>query len=239
MLATLGLQVGALPDGAMNPVVAAAIISIMLNPVLYRRAGPLERSIARHPRLWRVLNRRAAAERDLLVEYGRENNPAHRAVIVGYGPIGQMVSRILRQCGIEPTVIEMNIETHRRLRSEGRAAVHGDANRREVLEQAGIIGAASLILSASATAAATEATRAAREINPNIHVVARADYLRETELLRQAGASEAFSGEGEVALAIADSILTRLGATLEQMDEARQRIRLNLQRSQGSMGQEV
>jgi CPA2 family monovalent cation:H+ antiporter-2 len=109
--------------------------------------------------------------------------------------------------------------------------VYGDANRREVLEQAGITGAASLILSASGTAAATEAVRAARELNPRIHVVARADYLRETELLRQAGASEVFSGEGEVALAIADSILRKLGATADQLDESRERIRLNLQRA--------
>jgi CPA2 family monovalent cation:H+ antiporter-2 len=231
LLATLGRQVGALPDGAMNPVVAAAIVSIMLNPLLYRWAGPLERFIERHPLLWRMLNRKAAAERNLPVENGHEDNPAHRAVIVGYGPIGQMVSRILRQRGIEPTVIEMNIETHRKLRSEGQPVVYGDANRREVLEQAGITGSASLILSASGTAAATEAVRAARELNPRIHVVARADYLRETELLRQAGASEVFSGEGEVALAIADSILRKLGATPDQLDESRERIRLNLQRA--------
>ena len=228
LLATLGREVGALPDGAMNPVVAAAIVSIMLNPLLYRWVGPLERFIERHPRLWRALNRRAAAERDSPVEFGRESDPAHRAVIVGYGPIGQIVSRILRQRGIQPAVIEMNIDTYRRLRNEGRAAVYGDANRREVLEQAGIARAASLILSASGTASASEAVRAAREINPDIHVVARADYLRETELLRQAGASEVFSGEGEVALAIADSILRKLGATPEQLDEARERIRLNL-----------
>jgi CPA2 family monovalent cation:H+ antiporter-2 len=142
-----------------------------------------------------------------------------------------MVFRILEQRGIEPTVIEMNIDTHRRLRSEGRAAVYGDANRRDVLEQAGVGRAASLILSASGTAEATEAVRAAREINPDIHVVARADYLRETELLRQAGASEVFSGEGEVALAIADSILRKLGATPDQLDETRERIRYQLSRS--------
>jgi CPA2 family monovalent cation:H+ antiporter-2 len=125
-------------------------------------------------------------------------------------------------------VIEMNIETHRRLRSEGHAAIYGDANQREVLEQAGIAGAASLILSASGTAAATEAVRVAREINPDIQVVARADYLRETESLRRAGANEVFSGEGEVALAIADSILRRLGATPDQLDEAREQIRSSL-----------
>jgi CPA2 family monovalent cation:H+ antiporter-2 len=75
---------------------------------------------------------------------------------------------------------------------------------------------------------ATEAVRAAIEINPDIHVVARADYLRNTEMLRRAGASEVFSGEGEVALAIADSVLRRLGATPEQLDEARERIRAGL-----------
>ena len=231
LLATLGRQVGALPDGAMNPVVAAAIVSIMLNPLLYRGVGPLERFIERHPWLWRALNRKALTGVDAAAEYGEESAPAHRAVIVGYGPIGQMVFRILRQRGIEPTVIEMNIDSHRRLRGEGLSAVHGDANRRDVLEQAGVARAASLILSASGTAAATEAVRTAREINPAIHVVARADYLRETELLRQAGASEVFSGEGEVALAIADSILRKLGATPDQLDETRERIRLSLRRT--------
>src|SRR5262249_35834744 len=180
---------------------------IMLNPLLYRCVGPMERALERHPRIWRALNRTARFEQDSQMEYLQGGSASHRAVIVGYGPIGQMLFRILQQGGIEPTVIEMNIETYRKLRSDGRRAVHGDANRREVLEQAGVDRAASLIMSASGTAAAAEAIRAAREINPGIHVVARADYIGETKLLRQAGASEVFSGEGEVALAIADSIL--------------------------------
>jgi CPA2 family monovalent cation:H+ antiporter-2 len=88
-----------------------------------------------------------------------------------------------------------------------------------------------LILSASGTADATEAVRTAHEINPWLHVVARADYLHEAKTLREAGASEVFSGEGEVAVAIADSILSKLGATPDQLDETRERIRLNLQSS--------
>ena len=228
LLATVGRQVGALPDSVMNPIIATAIISIMLNPVLYRWAGPLERFIERHPRLWRALNRKAGKELDSSIGLEKESGAVHRAVIVGYGPIGQMVSRLLWQRGVEPTVIERDINVHRRLRSEGKAAVYGDANQREVLERAGIAGASSLILSASGMIAATEAVRAAREMNPHIHVVARADYLRETESLRRAGASEVFSGEGEVALAIADSILRRLGTTSEQVDEARENIRLAL-----------
>ncbi|HNY39448.1 MAG TPA: cation:proton antiporter [Bryobacteraceae bacterium] len=236
LLASLGRQLGVLPDSVMNPVVAAAIISIMLNPVIYRWVDPIERYIERHPRLWRALNRRAAAQTEGQSGVVHEGGLAHRAVIVGYGPIGQLVCRILLQHGIEPTVIEMNIETHRRLRGEGKSVVYGDANRREVLEQAGIVGATSLILSASGTAGATEAVRMAHEINPHLHVVARADYLREAKILRDAGASEVFSGEGEVAVAIADSILSKLGATPGQLDETRARIRLNLQSSNTQPG---
>jgi len=228
LLATLGRQVGALPESAMNPIVAAAVISIMLNPLVYRAVNPIEKFIVRHPWLWRLLNRRARVETAAAARQNYGANPAHRAVIVGYGPIGRMVTRILRHRGIEPTIIELNIETHRKLRSEGCPAIYGDANRAEVLEQAGVATAASLILSASGTAASTEAIRAAREINPDIQVLARADYLSDTEALRRAGASEVFSGEGEVALAIADSILRKLGATPDQLDEAREQIRLDL-----------
>ena len=228
LLATLGLQVGALPDEAMNPLVAAAIISIMLNPMMYRVAKPMEAWIERHPRLWRMLNRKAAGELDSTLLHMSEDDAAHRAVVVGYGPVGQMVSRILRQRGIEPTVIEMNIETHRRLRGENQAAVYGDANHKEVLEQARIAGAETLIMSASGTAVSTEAVRVARELNPKIYVVARADFLREADSLRNAGANEVFSGEGEVALTIAESILRHFGATPDQLDEAREQIRETL-----------
>jgi CPA2 family monovalent cation:H+ antiporter-2 len=71
-------------------------------------------------------------------------------------------------------------------------------------------------------------------MNPAIQVVARADYLHEAERLRQAGASEVFSGEGEVALAMAGSILRRLGSTPEQMDEAREQIHWSLHEEPGA-----
>ncbi len=225
LLAALGRQVGVLPEAVMNPLVAAAIVSITLNPVLCRAVGPLESFLERRPRLWRWLNP-GAGER--LPGGVGAPEAAHRAVLVGYGPIGRSLARLLHERGIEPTIVEMNIETHRRLRGEGHRAVYGDANQREVLEQAGIAGAASLILSSSGPAGTTEAIRAAREINPKIHVVARADYMGQTGSLRKAGADEVFSGEGEVALAMTSSILRQLGATPDQLDEESARIRAEL-----------
>jgi monovalent cation:H+ antiporter-2, CPA2 family len=65
-------------------------------------------------------------------------------------------------------------------------------------------------------------------MNPRLHVVSRVDYLRQADTLRKAGADEIFAGEGEVALAMTDSILRKLGATPEQLDEERARIRTEL-----------
>ena len=219
LLATLGRQVGALPEDAFHPLVATAIVSILINPLLYRTAGPLS------ARLRPFIHDRVGRDRQPATT---QDNPGPRAVVAGYGPTGQMVFRILQGYDIEPTVIEMNIETYRRLRDEGIPAVYGDANQREVLEQAGIADAASFILSASGSAGSTEAVRIARELNPEILILARTDYVRESESLDLAGADEVFSGEGEVALAISDSILRRFGATPDQIDEARQKVREKL-----------
>ena len=227
LLAALGTQIGALPQEAMNPIVAGAIISITLNPLLYGAIPKMNGFLQKHPRLWRLMNARANRG---VEDHGGDGATAlaHRAIVVGYGPIGQTVVRLLRSRGIVPTVIEMNIDTVRRLRGEGIRAIYGDANHEEVLEQAGINGATSLILSSSGSAAVIEAIRTARRHNPNILIIARADFLAETELMRKAGADEVFSGEGEVALAITDSILSHLGSTPAQLDETRAWIRTKL-----------
>lgn len=228
LLATLGRELGALDAAAMNALIAAAILSIMLNPPLYKLVGPLESFLKRHPRAWRFLNRNptgAETRRRLQVPI---ETPAHRAIVVGYGPVGQLVTSILRERGITPTIIELNVDTFRRLQNEGVNVVYGDATSREVLEQAGVTTVRSLILSSSGSASNREALRIAREMNPAIHLVARADYLRDTNLLKYAGADKIFAGEGEVALAITESIMGDLGATPDQLDEAKQRIRLQL-----------
>jgi len=227
LLAVLGRDLGVLPDAAMNPIVTGAIVSIMLNPMLYRALGSAEAILARHPRLWRLLNRGAHGE---LLTTGSESHPtpAYQAVVVGYGPIGQTIARLLRERGIEQTIIEMNIETFRSLRRQGQRAVYGDANQTNVLEQAGIANARTIILSASGSVGAAEAIREARKINPRIHVVARADYLGQATSLLNVGANEVVSGEGEVVLAMTDSILRHLGATPDQLDEERARIRAEL-----------
>lgn len=222
LLAVVARDVGALPASTLHPLVATAIVSIVLNPLLYRwvTSGALWR---RWPRLEKWLS-----TAPLVSDATKSADVRYRAIVVGYGYIGRNIARLLSERGIEPTIIEMNLETFRQLRQQGIRAVYGDANHRAVLETAGIAEASSFILSASGSSEAVEAIRLARQLNPAIAILARADYVRQSAVLRQAGADEVFAGEAELALAMTSSLLQRLGATPEQLDQERERIRREL-----------
>ena len=120
------------------------------------------------------------------------------------------------------------MDTVRELRQEGVDAVYGDATRPETLTGAGVASAGSLILTSAGMASSTEVIRAARDVNPEIRVLARAGYLRDLPELQKAGADTVYSGEGEVALAFIEDLLHRLGATPDQIDRERARAHTEL-----------
>jgi CPA2 family monovalent cation:H+ antiporter-2 len=218
ILATLARDLGVLPPVALNVVVAVSMASILVNPLASRTIPAVERRLT----AMRLFRR---ATSDLFPERGALSSiePDDRAVVVGYGPTGRTVSRLLRENQIQPTVIELNMDTVRTLRQEGVSAVYGDARDPETLVTAGIRHAATLIVS-GADDSAPELIRIARELNPGVHVFARGAYLRDVPQLRGAGAEHVFSGEGEVALAMTEAVLRRMGATPDQIDRERQRL---------------
>jgi CPA2 family monovalent cation:H+ antiporter-2 len=111
-----------------------------------------------------------------------------------------------------PTVIELNIDTVRHLNAQGIAAVYGDAERVDVLEEAGVREATALVLSVPGSPESSEIIRAARTLNPRIYVLARSAFMAHAEVLSNAGADQVFSGETEVANAMTKAILERLEA---------------------------
>ncbi|WP_337173481.1 cation:proton antiporter [Paludisphaera sp.] len=219
ILAAGAKALGVLDDEASNALIAAAIITITLNPMLYRTIGTMERFLKRFVKDPAPVENRVHHDEDDPEESGR-----HRVVVIGYGPVGKTLSRLLRENQIDPVVIELNMETVRRLEGEGVRALYGDAMHREVLEHAGADRAIALILSSSTMSGGKETIRLAREINKDVFILARTTYLREVAEMRDAGADAVFSGEGEVALAMTESLLHRLGATAEQIDRERARV---------------
>ena len=224
ILATIGRDLGVLTSEATNALVAASIASIILNPLAYRTIRPIERWLDGHPRLRALLNRETMIPSEMTAPAAlRASDPAHRAVVIGFGPTGRAVVRLLRDNAIAPTVIELNMDAVRALRQDGIDAIYGDATRAETLEAAGIAKAGTLILGSAGMANGVDVIRTARVINPNVKVLARASYLRDIPSLKQAGADSVYSGEGEIALAFIQDILDGLGATPEQIDRERAR----------------
>jgi CPA2 family monovalent cation:H+ antiporter-2 len=224
ILASMGRDLGVLTSEATNALVATSIASIVLNPLAYRTIRGIERWLSQRPALWARLNRASAVPADLkATRRSPPADPAHRAVIIGYGPTGRTLVRLLRDNGIAPTVVELNMEAVRSLRADGVDAIYGDATQPDTLRAAGVAKSASLILGSAGMANSAEVIRAAREMNPHIRVLARASYLRDIPPLRHAGATSVYSGEGEVALAFIEDILDFLGATAEQIDRERAR----------------
>jgi monovalent cation:H+ antiporter-2, CPA2 family len=215
IVATLANELGVLSVEATNTLVAAAIVSITLNPLLFRAIGPVEAWLTR---------RRAAAPAAAPIAAPQR----HRAVVVGYGPIGRAVTRLLRENEITPTVIEMNVDTVRELKADGVEAIYGDAAHEATLTSARVAESRSLILSVAPLERVEESFRLARQLNPRLLILARAAHLREARVLRDAGADFVTSGEGEVAIAFTTAILERLGATPEQIDRERSRVRAEL-----------
>jgi len=190
ILGTVARQLGLVTDAGWDALVAASIISIALNPTVYAWA-----------------RRRATPTANLAVA-ARAERPAidpKRSILVGYGPVGRIVHRLLTERGADVTVVDVNLETVRELRDRGVKAVNGDVLRAGTLDEAGIATAASLVLSADVDEAA-EIVRQARQLNPDLRVLARCAHLRDAAAIRRAGASVVAAGEAEVGVALAEAV---------------------------------
>ncbi|MGE5644622.1 MAG: cation:proton antiporter [Acidobacteriota bacterium] len=212
VLGALARELGLISDIGWNALVAASIISIVLNPSIYRWARRLSSAPA-------SLSRVAA-------------NPLpkpdpKRCILVGYGPVGKIVRRLLEDRGAKITVIDLNLDTVRKLRAEGVKAIYGDVLRPGTLDEAGIDTAGSLILSADIEDAA-EIIRQSRLINPALRVLVRCSHLRDAAALRRVGADVVAAGEAEVGVALAEAVTSGDRIDVGEVAERREAIRTRL-----------
>ena len=96
ILSNMGMDLGILSADVSNTIIATAIVSIILNPVLYRAIPHIDAWAASHPRLWRLLNPPLQASDDTLEIPERPVDSSRRAIVVGYGPTGRTVARLLK-----------------------------------------------------------------------------------------------------------------------------------------------
>lgn len=134
ILAGMGMQLGLLPAEGQNLILAGAVISIALNPLLFRTVEPLRKWILSRSTIAQAMERSDDPLAALPTTVAPEALTGH-VVLVGYGRVGRRVGEALLAQGIRIVVAEQNRETVEALRRRGISAVSGDASDPAVLIQ--------------------------------------------------------------------------------------------------------
>ena len=193
ILATLGVDLGLLPERGRDLILAGALMSIVLNPLLFvaiDRLGHGKRDPAKAPEAAPAEPRGADLQATSLTGH---------AVLVGYGRVGSLIGQSLRAAGVPFLVIEERDSAFERARSEGAEVLPGNANARGLLEAANLGGARWLISAIPNPFESSNLIEAARAANPDLQIVARAHSDAEVEYLTRYGASYIVRGEHEIA----------------------------------------
>ncbi|CAM3511955.1 YbaL family putative K(+) efflux transporter [Polaromonas hydrogenivorans] len=208
ILAGLGLSLGLLPAEGMSLVLAGALISMALNPLLFAAIAPLQRWLLERSALARRLEQRDDPYAELPVSTERKYLKG-QVVLVGYGRVGRRIASALDARGIPYVVAEQNRELVEALRKQGMAAVSGNAADPAVLIQAHIANAAMLVVATPDPMTVRQMVDTARTLNPAIEIVLRTHSEDELQLLRKDGIGTVFLGEEELARGMAGHVLQR------------------------------
>ncbi|GLY62069.1 Kef family K(+) transporter [Pectobacterium carotovorum subsp. carotovorum] len=198
ILAGLGIVLGLLSEEGRNLVLAGAILSIMINPLLFTL---LERYLAKHETIEeQIVEEAIEEEKQIPVDM------CNHALLVGYGRVGSLIGAKLHQAGIPIVVIENSRTRVDALREQGIKAVLGNATKPEIMDIARLDCARWLLLTIPNGYEAGEIVAAAREKRADLEIIARAHYDDEVSYITEHGANEVVMGERE----IANSMITLL-----------------------------
>ncbi len=190
ILAGVGMQLNLIPEEARNAILGGAIISIVLNPLVFA-----------------LLERGAKKKEAVAAEAARADVPTpepKRAVLIGYGRVGSLIGKALDEAGATYSVIEDRPDVIEGLLARGVAAVQGNGISRESMLAAGADKADLVFVTVPDGFEAGGIVELARELNPGVKVYARAHSDAEVEHLRTLGADLIVSGEQEIADAMID-----------------------------------
>ncbi len=197
VLGVLGMQYGLLSESNNNLLLAGALISITLNPLMFHAVRAVTGPPQNYPRLARWLNVPGDALSNLSVEQKRALHG--HVILVGYGRLGRHIRRHVEAARFNLAMIDLNRERVEAMREKGIRAVAGDASHLEVLQEAAIDQARAIIIAIPNPFEARRIAEAARTLKPDIQVLVRARNDEEIRYFAGQHVSLAVLGAEEVA----------------------------------------
>lgn len=219
LLAQSAVAVSVLTQGQYSLILVSAILSILVNPFMFRLVEPAESLLRKAPGLWRWLDRHGPSPQPIT-----EVLSGH-VVVVGYGRVGQHIVTVLGHLNIPRLVVELDINRAVGLDLQGVPTLYGDAADSEVLDHAGLSRARALVVTLPDEAAAEVVVASARDQAPELAIVARAATQAGVERLLRLGAQDVILPELEGGLEIMRHTLTRLGFPFTEVEDYAEAVR--------------
>jgi CPA2 family monovalent cation:H+ antiporter-2 len=211
ILGQAGIALGLLDQSQYSLILAGAILSITLNPLMLRTIHPAENLLKKSPGLWKLLDRQGPPM-PLPVEGIRDH-----VVIIEYGRVGHHIVDLLGELGVSHLVVEADSERSEELNQRGIPTLYGEAANSEVLTHAGLTQARALVVTGPDEDANALIVTAARDLAPKLPIIARASSEEGTKHLAQLGAQDVIHPELEGGLEIIRHTLLQLGFPLQEI----------------------
>ncbi|UEM03428.1 Kef family K(+) transporter [Skermanella rosea] len=212
ILAGLGVVLGLLPAEGRDLILAGALLSITLNPLVFAVLDRLGAWLRRHPHLTARLEHQGCEALSVLPD-DDDGGPTDHAVIVGYGRVGSVIGAGLKAEGLPIVVIDQDRRRVEDLRARGVPAIYGDASTPGVLEEACIARARLLLIATPEGYQTRRIIELARQINTKIDTAVRTHSESEVAYLEQQGIGVAIMGERELAFGLMEYALRSLGVS--------------------------
>ena len=204
IIAGLGVALQMLSVDEQSLVLAGALISIMLNPMIFRL---LDRRLAKKAA-------EAAAAEAAVEVAAREHEVEHppldvddHTIVVGYGRVGRQLALLLRDRGVPVVVVEEEADLNQRAREEGLLTVRGNVASEPVMREALPERAKLAVFAIPRALEAGETIERMKQLNPALTVLARAHSEAEVRHLLQHGADGAVLAERELAFSLAEMVM--------------------------------
>jgi CPA2 family monovalent cation:H+ antiporter-2 len=224
IVGTMGRALGLLPDDGFQLIVAGALLSITLNPVLLRSIDPIEGWLRSKPALANRFQRRAGALGTL--DEATQDGLRLHAILCGYGRVGRMIGPALERRGFRYVVITQQRDEVDRLRARGIPAIFGDAANPDVMEMAQLPHARLVVVATSDPNEARLIVERAHAQQPGLDFVVRTHSDTEAARLRALGSKvQVVHGERELGVQMARYALRRFGVSATEAEAIAQGLR--------------
>jgi len=212
ILGQAGVTLGLLTTEQYALILAGSLLSIMVNPLMFRSIKTVERVMQRmSPQLWERFDQHPLQPADLALP--REGH----VVVVGYGRVGQHIVNVLERLGVPRLVIEIDSGRAAEFNARGIPTLFGDAANSDVLIHAGLERARALVVTLPDETATEMVVAAARKIAPNLPIIARAATTKGVGRLLNLGAHDVIHPELEGGLEVMRHTLLCLGYPATQV----------------------